>query len=90
MTKSFGVKELITRIRDITRSATHIQLSRRNLKVLRILHDRRGKVVDRNQLADEVWGRDYFPESRALDPTSPSTTKGLKRPPVHGAGYRFE
>ncbi len=131
MTKPFGVKEIIARIRAILRrTATRvspgrtkgdevftmddlrivpdelrayrgeveIQLSPRDVKVLRLLFDRRGKVVDRNTLADEVWGVDYFPESRALDQHISQLRKRVEKDPsqpriirtVHGAGYRFE
>lgn len=131
MTKPFGVKEIIARIRAITRrtaarsakadgagddqfmmddlrvvpselrayrGTADIQLSPRDLKVLRLLHEKRGKVVDRNQLADEVWGIDYFPESRALDQHISQLRKRVEKDPtspriirtVHGAGYRFE
>jgi DNA-binding response OmpR family regulator len=129
MTKPFGVKEIIARIRAITRrtaarsakksgedefmmddlrivpaelrayrGTTDLQLSPRDLKVLRLLHEKRGKVVDRNKLADEVWGIDYFPESRALDQHISQLRKRIEKDPatpriirtVHGAGYRFE
>jgi DNA-binding response OmpR family regulator len=128
MTKPFGVKEIIARIRAILRRTatrgggktdddftmddlrivptelrayrdkTEIQLSPRDVKVLRLLFDRRGKVIDRNTLADEVWGVDYFPESRALDQHISQLRKRIEKDPaqprlirtVHGAGYRFE
>jgi DNA-binding response OmpR family regulator len=131
MTKPFGVKEIIARIRAIlrrtaTRGSTggtkgdavftmddlrivpdelrayrgdsEVQLSPRDVKVLRLLFDRRGKVVDRNTLADEVWGVDYFPESRALDQHISQLRKRIEKDPsqpriirtVHGAGYRYE
>lgn len=80
------------------RNENEIQLSPRDLKVLNLLHKRRGKVVDRNTLADEVWGVDYFPESRALDQHISQLRKRVEQEPshpriirtVHGAGYRFE
>jgi len=129
MTKPFGVKEIIARIRAILRRAAareskpdqideftmddlrivqselrayrgtqEIPLSPRDAKVLRLLFERRGKVVDRNTLADEVWGVDYFPESRALDQHISQLRKRIEldtsRPriirTVHGAGYRFD
>ncbi len=128
MTKPFGVKEIIARIRAILRrTATRggpksdetfvmddlrivpeelrayrdkvdMPLSPRDVKVLRLLFERRGKVVDRNTLADEVWGVDYFPESRALDQHISQLRKRIEKDPanpriirtVHGAGYRFE
>lgn len=128
MTKPFGVKEIIARIRAILRrtgalertraegafdmgdlhvvpaelrayrDGREVQLSVRDVKVLQLLHERRGKVVDRNTLADEVWGVDYFPESRALDQHISQLRKRIEADPanpriirtVHGAGYRFE
>ncbi|WP_395717180.1 response regulator transcription factor [Prosthecobacter sp.] len=128
MTKPFGVKEIIARIRAILRRTAsrgggrsdddftmddlrivptelrayreknEIQLSPRDVKVLRLLFERRGKVIDRNTLADEVWGVDYFPESRALDQHISQLRKRIEKDPsqpriirtVHGAGYRFE
>ncbi|MDP1590867.1 MAG: response regulator transcription factor [Prosthecobacter sp.] len=131
MTKPFGVKEIIARIRAILRRTAmrsgagtkdadetftmddlrivpaelrayrdkqEIQLSPRDVKLLRLLHDRRGKVINRNTLADEVWGVDFFPESRALDQHISQLRKRIEKDPsqpriirtVHGAGYRFE
>lgn len=80
------------------RDKMEIPLSPRDVKVLRLLHDRRGKVIDRNTLADEVWGVDYFPESRALDQHISQLRKRVEKDPaqpriirtVHGAGYRYE
>lgn len=129
MTKPFGMKEILARIRAILRRTgtsrhavtdadefqmddlrivpselrayrgdSEISLSPRDMKVLRLLFERRGKVVDRNTLADEVWGVDYFPESRALDQHISQLRKRIEADPaipriirtVHGAGYRFE
>jgi DNA-binding response OmpR family regulator len=99
MTKPFGVKEIVARIRAILRRTagrgdtlsggqdeffmgdlrvvvselrayrgiSAIPLSPRDCKVLQLLFEHRGKVVSRQKLANEVWGMDYFPESRALD-----------------------
>ncbi|MCA8969303.1 MAG: response regulator transcription factor, partial [Planctomycetes bacterium] len=112
MTKPFGVKEIIARIRAILRRSAsrgggksdddftmddlrvvptelrayrgqgEISLSPRDVKVLRLLHDRRGKVIDRNTLADEVWGVDYFPESRALDQHISQLRKRIEKDPA--------
>jgi DNA-binding response OmpR family regulator len=80
------------------RDKQEIQLSPRDVKLLRLLHDRRGKVINRNTLADEVWGVDFFPESRALDQHISQLRKRVEKDPsqpriirtVHGAGYRYE
>jgi DNA-binding response OmpR family regulator len=129
MTKPFGVREILARIRAITRRTgwlkraggfedefpmadlrvvppelrayrgeIEISLSLRDIKVLRLLKRRVGRVVDRNELADEVWGADYFPGSRALDQHVSQLRKRIEADPthpqiirtVHGAGYRFD
>lgn len=128
MTKPFGIKEVLARIRAILRRTAllrssdskhsfkmddlsifaeelrasrgneEFQLTIRDVKILRLLYDRRGQVVDRNALADEVWGADYYPESRALDQHISQLRKRIETDPanpriirtVHGAGYRYE
>ncbi|MCP5559465.1 MAG: response regulator transcription factor [Verrucomicrobiaceae bacterium] len=80
------------------RGEEEIPLSPRDLKVMKLLFERKGKVVDRNTMADEVWGVEYFPESRALDQHISQMRKRLEKDPsdpriirtVHGAGYRYE
>ncbi len=75
-----------------------IQLTPRDLKVLRVFSERRGQVVDRNTLCDEAWGADHFPNSRALDQHISQLRKKIETDPaepqiirtVHGAGYRYE
>ena len=129
MAKPFGVREILARIRAITRrtgllkktggfegeftlgdlrvvpaelrayrAAHEIALSLRDVKILRLFHDRRGKVVDRDLLADVAWGVDFFPESRAVDQQVSQLRKRIEFDPavpkiirtVHGAGYRHE
>ncbi len=36
-------------------------------KLIKVLYERRGEVVERETLFDLVWGVDYFSESRTLD-----------------------
>ena len=129
MAKPFGVREILARIRAITRRSgllkksggfdaeflmdglsvvpaelrayrgqMEISLSLRDVKILRLLHERRGKVVDRDVLADYAWGADFFPESRAIDQQISQLRKRIEIDPahpriirtVHGAGYRFD
>lgn len=128
MTKPFGVKEVLARIRAIQRRSglfkkeaetptfmmgdlvvvgsemrayrgqQEFQLTVRDVKILRMLHDRKGKVVSRDMIADELWGADYFPESRALDQQISQLRRRVETDPanpriirtVHGVGYRFD
>jgi DNA-binding response OmpR family regulator len=126
--KPFGVREVIARVRAITRrtlaarqdpgharfslgavevdpaalrayrGGAAIDLSLREVKLLRCLHDHRGQVVDRDTLLNECWGREYFPNSRTLDQHISQLRKRIERDPkapeiiqtVHGVGYRYE
>lgn len=127
--KPFGVREVVARIRAVTRRCiqrgkrsdstepfrmndleilpaelrarrgdTLIDLSLRDVNILRLLHRMRGKVVDRATLFGECWGMHHVPHSRTLDQHISQLRKRIERDPkqpsiistVHGAGYRFE
>ncbi len=126
--KPFGVKEVVARIRAVTRRCRAvtespqpesfqmgdlevfprqlracrgeqtIELSLRDVKLLELLHSRRGQVLDRNTIFNHCWGEDYLPSSRTLDQHISQLRKRIevsaKHPvlirTVHGAGYRFE
>ncbi|UTW03622.1 response regulator transcription factor [Amphritea atlantica] len=127
--KPFGRREVIARIRAVTRRSLRplmniaeddsfvmgdlqirpsefralrgdqvIELSLRDLKILRLLFELKGKVVDRDALFNHCWGRDYFANSRTLDQHISKLRKAIElnaRAPriittVHGIGYRFD
>jgi DNA-binding response OmpR family regulator len=129
--KPFGVKEVIARIRAVTRRALAespasdkprdysftmdelrvvpaelrayrddqpIDLSLRDISILELLYNNRGRVVDRDTFFDECWGVDYYPASRTLDQHVSQLRKRIEKDPakpgiiytVHGAGYRFD
>ena len=75
-----------------------IPITPRELRVLQVFHERKGRVVDRNTLCDEAWDADYFPSSRALDQCISQLRKKIELDlaspkiiqTVHGAGYRYE
>ena len=127
--KPFGTREVIARIRAVTRRTlarspaneagreairlgdldvfpaqlrawrgdTQIELSLRDVRILQLLFERRGNVVDRDELFNVCWGRDYFPNSRTLDQHISQLRKAIeldaKSPKiictVHGVGYRY-
>ncbi len=72
---------------------TEEQLTARDIAILRKLADHPGEVVSKDALYDAGWGRDYMPNSRALD----QHLLGLRRKlgeaelieTVHGQGYRI-
>ena len=126
--KPFGVKEVVARIRAVTRrchdqrpdngnesftmgdlevhpkqlravrDGTPIDLSLRDIKILQLLHDRRGEALDRPTIFRHGWGEEHFPNSRTLDQHISQLRKRIERVPtepelirtVHGVGYRYD
>lgn len=52
---------------EVSRNGKPYQLTLKEYELLRILAINRGKVLSRNVLLDEVWGYDYFGETRTVD-----------------------
>ena len=75
-----------------------IDLTARDVALLRLLYTRRGEAVSRDDLLDECWGREYFPNSRALDQYISMLRRKIERTPakpsiiktVYGYGYRYD
>jgi DNA-binding response OmpR family regulator len=75
-----------------------IELSLRDIKILKILHDNKGKVVDRYTFFEKAWGFDHIPNSRTLDQHISQLRKRIEQNPkapaiivtVHGLGYRYD
>ncbi|MFO1351844.1 MAG: response regulator transcription factor [Gammaproteobacteria bacterium] len=127
--KPFGTREVIARIRAVTRrclirqepSAARqsfrigdldvypaelrarrgeqaIELSLRDVSILALLHEQRGKVVNRDELYNRCWGRKYLPSSRTLEQHISKLRKAIEHDPrnpeiiqtVHGIGYRYD
>lgn len=124
--KPFGAREVVARIRAVTRrfhasrqssgpasfqmqdlevfprelrarrGEQVIDLSLRDVRILELLHQQRGQVVDRETFFRECWGLDFIPNSRTLDQHISQLRKRIERNPrepeiiqtVHGAGYR--
>lgn len=129
ISKPFGVKEVVARIRAVTRRCLKehpptpsppsflmadlkvvpaelrvyrgkkgIEVSLRDMRILQLLYDNRGRVLDRNTLFDVCWGIHYMPNSRSLDQHISQLRKRIEIDPadpkiirtVHNAGYRYE
>lgn len=127
--KPFGVREVVARIRAVTRryllskkqvdtpksffmndleifpaelrarrDAQTIELSLRDIEILKTLFMYQGKVVHRNIFFQNVWGFENMPLSRTLDQHISQLRKKIEQDPkhpkliktVHGIGYRFD
>jgi len=67
--KMISVKDLVINIEKhiVTISGDPIELTLKEFELLKILSENRGKVLSRNFLLDEVWGYEYFGETRTVD-----------------------
>jgi DNA-binding response OmpR family regulator len=82
----------------VTRKGVEHQLSRYEAEILRMLVDRRGEVVSRQDLLRKVWGYVHLPTTRTVDNHIARLRKKLEDDvenprhgvTVHGLGYRFE
>jgi DNA-binding response OmpR family regulator len=82
---------------EATKAGQTLSLTRKEFGVLKMLSDRVGQVVTRNELLDEVWGYDRLPTSRTVDNHIASLRAKLERDPstprylttVHGVGYKL-
>ncbi|MBB1488704.1 response regulator transcription factor [Oceanospirillum sediminis] len=80
------------------RNEQSIDLTPRELKVLQQLYQHAGSVITRDRLFDIGWGRDYLPESRALDQSIAvlrgKVERDARKPRIirtaRGAGYRYD
>lgn len=79
------------------RDMLEVSLTPRDLKLLSVLEERGGAVVTKDELYDAGWGRDYMPNSRALDQhiinlrrkLDPDKSRPVLIETVHGVGYRL-
>jgi two-component system alkaline phosphatase synthesis response regulator PhoP len=67
--KNFEMDDLIIDAKQMTatRKNIRIELTAREISILTLLYNMAGKMVSRDELFNECWGRDYFANSRSLD-----------------------
>lgn len=79
------------------KNETPIELSAREYRLLRYLVAKRGAVVTRDELLDEVWGYNSYPSTRTVDNHIARLRQKIERNveepqhilTVHGVGYKF-
>jgi two-component system, OmpR family, alkaline phosphatase synthesis response regulator PhoP len=72
-------------------------LSKRQIMLIKLLIDRQGKVVSRQEILEKVWGFDVYPTTRTIDNYIVEFRKIFERNPknpvhfcsVRGVGYKF-
>lgn len=81
-----------------TKGGAAIELPARAYAILKVFAKRPGEVVTREQLLDEAWGYDKYPNTRTVDNHLVKLRRLLEDTPekprylttVHGAGYRLD
>lgn len=79
------------------RGKKSIDLGRYEAELLRVLAQRKGQVVSRSDILNEVWGVDAYPTDRTVDNYIVKLRQKIERDPkkprmlltVHGAGYKL-
>ena len=74
-----------------------IEITKREIALLRLLIERKGEVISREKILDEVWGTEAFPSSRTIDnyilAFRKYFEKNQKEPrhfhSIRGVGYKF-
>ena len=79
------------------RDATNIELTKKEIELLKLFQEKDGLVISRDEILDRVWGTDHFPTSRTIDNYILSFRKIFEKDPknpryfhsVRGVGYKF-
>jgi len=82
----------------VTVRGKEVALSPKEFDLLRVLMSHPGRVLGRDYLLNQVWGEDFFGDTRTLDvhirwlrekiESDPSNPTYIQT--VHGVGYRFQ
>jgi two-component system alkaline phosphatase synthesis response regulator PhoP len=80
--------------RKVSLDEESIKLTAIEFDLLRALAENRGRVLSREQLLENVWGGEYFGETRVVDVHLGHVRQKLGRDDliatVRGVGYRFD
>jgi DNA-binding response OmpR family regulator len=93
----FGDIEVDFRRYVARRQGQVVEMTHKEFDILRLLVERGGEVVTRDELLNEVWGYESYPVSRTVDnhmvtlraklETDPARPRYIRT--VRGVGYRF-
>lgn len=73
------------------------EITKREIALLKLLIDKKGEVVSREEILDKVWGTDVYPSSRTIDNYilsfrkyfEPNQREPLYFHSIRGVGYKF-
>ncbi len=93
----FGDNEVNFATYEAESKGQQFTLTKKEAMLLKLLIDRRGEVVSRQQILQSVWGYDVYPSTRTIDNFILSFRKYFEKDPrnpefflsVRGVGYKF-
>jgi DNA-binding response OmpR family regulator len=94
----FGDVEVDMGSCQVRRGAQTIEMTATEFKVLSVFLKRSGRLLTREQILDEVWGKDSSPTDRVVDNHIMNLRRKIEPKPdepryltsVRGLGYRFD
>jgi two-component system, OmpR family, alkaline phosphatase synthesis response regulator PhoP len=93
----FGRVEVDFKRYAARRRGKTVEMTRKEFEILQLLASRRGNVVTREELLNEVWGMESFPVTRTVDnhiaglraKLEPNPAEPVYIQTVYGVGYKF-
>lgn len=93
----FGPNKANFKTYEATGNQGEFKLTKKEAMLLKLLIERRGEVVSRQQILQSVWGYDVYPSTRTIDNFILSFRKYFEEDPkspnffhsVRGVGYKF-
>lgn len=93
----FGSNKVNFATYEATGNQGEFTMTKKEAMLLKLLTDRRGEVVSRQQILQSVWGYDVYPSTRTIDNFILSFRKYFEEDPknpryflsVRGVGYKF-
>ena len=93
----FGKVRVDFRKAEVTKDGVPVELSARELTLLRYFVEHRGATISRDELLNEVWGYNAMPSTRTVDVHVAWLRQKLEDNPrhpqailtIHGLGYKF-
>ena len=93
----FGNLEINFKKYEARKRGKPINLSAREFELLKRFIEREGEIVSRNELLNQVWGYNSFPNTRTIDAHISKLRHKIEDNPeepklivtIHGIGYKF-
>jgi DNA-binding response OmpR family regulator len=93
----FGNLEINLKKYYASKNGKSLKLSPREYEILKCFIERKGEIVSRDELLNQVWGYNSFPNTRTIDAHIAKLRRKIEDKPeepeliitIHGTGYKF-